>query len=180
MFGTVKGCVLRPYPFRYCLANPKSQRCPYRKSHPGWRRSSDGLPSRRDARSLEAARRIPRRIVPIACGPRSRDGIPPPAAACVEAVCASQAPVAYNRWLCQLSSLLGAALSGCGAIRSSSFQNTERDGCPAHVVKAPRSARNVLTHARSRAEEVSEFVRNTRRFQPCLSIRTCYGRLLRR
>ena len=71
--------------------------CPYRKSHPGWRRSSDGLPSRRDARSLETARRVPRRIVPIAGGPRSRDGIPPPAAACAEAVRASQAQVAHNR-----------------------------------------------------------------------------------
>jgi hypothetical protein len=60
--------------------------------------------------------------------------------------------------LCQLSSLLGATFSGCGASCSSSFQNTKRDGCPAHVVKAPCSGGNVLAHARSRAEEVAEFV----------------------
>jgi len=41
---------------------------------------------------------------------------------------------------------------------SSSFQHTECDGCPAHVVKAPRSGGNVLAHARTRAEEVPEFV----------------------
>jgi transposase len=33
--------------------------------------------------------------------------------------------------------------------RSSSFQHTERDGCPAHVVKAPCSGGNVLAHARN-------------------------------
>jgi hypothetical protein len=42
--------------------------------------------------------------------------------------------------------------------RSSSFQHTERDGCPAHVVKAPCGGRNVLAHARTRAQEVPEFV----------------------
>jgi hypothetical protein len=60
--------------------------------------------------------------------------------------------------LCQLSSLLGATFLGCGASRSSSFQNTERGGCPAHIVKAPCSGGNVLAHARPRAEEVPEFV----------------------
>jgi hypothetical protein len=49
-------------------------------------------------------------------------------------------------------------ISGCGASRSSSFQNTERDGCPAHVVKAPCSGGNVLAHTRSRAKEVPELV----------------------
>ena len=52
----------------------------------------------------------------------------------------------------------GATCWGCGASRSSSFQDTERDGCPAHMVKAPCSGGNVLAHARSRAEEVPEFV----------------------
>ena len=61
-------------------------------------------------------------------------------------------------WLCQLSSLLGATFLGCGASRLSSFQDTERDGCPAHMMKAPCSGGNVLAHARSRAEEVPEFV----------------------
>ena len=60
--------------------------------------------------------------------------------------------------LCQLSSLLGATFLGCGASRLSSFQDTERDGCPAHMMKAPCSGGNVLAHARSRAEEVPEFV----------------------
>ena len=55
-------------------------------------------------------------------------------------------------------SLLGATFSGCGASYSGSFQNTKRDGCPAHVAKAPCSRGNVLAHARSRAEEVPEFV----------------------
>lgn len=63
-----------------------------------------------------------------------------------------------RRRLCQLSSLLGATFLGCGASRSSSFQNTERGGCPAHIVKAPCSGGNVLAHARPRAEEVPEFV----------------------
>src|ERR1700733_11755539 len=58
----------------------------------------------------------------------------------------------------QLSSLLGATFSGCGASRSSSFHNTERDGCLAHVVKAPCSGGGGLAHARSRAKEVPEFV----------------------
>ena len=47
---------------------------------------------------------------------------------------------------------------GYGAPGSSRFQHTESDGCPAHVVKAPRSGGNVLAHARTRAEEVPEFV----------------------
>src|ERR1700733_5786215 len=58
----------------------------------------------------------------------------------------------------KLSSLLGATFSGCGASRSSSFHNTERDGCLAHVVKAPCSGGDVLAHARSRAKEVPELV----------------------
>jgi hypothetical protein len=45
--------------------------CPYRKSHPGWHRCRDRVPSRRDDRYLEAARRLARRIIHIACGPRS-------------------------------------------------------------------------------------------------------------
>ena len=63
-----------------------------------------------------------------------------------------------SQGLCQLSSLLGATFLGCGASRLSSFQDTERDGCPAHMMKAPCSGGNVLAHARSRAEEVPEFV----------------------
>ena len=51
----------------------------------------------RDARPLEAARRVRRRIVQIAGGARSRDGISPPATACVEAVRASQAQVTHSR-----------------------------------------------------------------------------------
>jgi hypothetical protein len=47
---------------------------------------------------------------------------------------------------------------GCGASRSSSFQNTEDDGCAAHVVKAPGSGGNVLAHARPGAQEIPEFV----------------------
>jgi transposase len=49
--------------------------------------------------------------------------------------------------LCQLSSLLGATFLGCGPSRSSSFQDTKHDGCPAHMVKAPCSGGNVLAHA---------------------------------
>jgi hypothetical protein len=62
----------------------------------------------------------------------------------------------YRAGLCQLSSLSEATFSGCGASRLSSFQNTQRDGCPAPVVKAPCSGGKVL--ARSRAKEVPEFV----------------------
>jgi hypothetical protein len=51
----------------------------------------------RDARPLEAARRVRRRIVRIAGGARSRDGISPPATACAEAVRASQAQVTHSR-----------------------------------------------------------------------------------
>ena len=51
----------------------------------------------RDARPLEAARRVRRRIVQIAGGARSRDGISPPATACAEAVRASQAQVTHSR-----------------------------------------------------------------------------------
>src|SRR6516165_10451501 len=58
----------------------------------------------------------------------------------------------------QLSSLLGAILVGCEASRSNSFQNTERDGCPAHMVKAACGGGNVLAHARSGAKEVPELV----------------------
>jgi hypothetical protein len=59
---------------------------------------------------------------------------------------------------CQLSSLPGATFISCGAIRSSSFQDTEHDDCPAHMAKAPCGGGNVLAHARSGAEEVPEFV----------------------
>src|SRR6516162_5091170 len=65
--------------------------CGYRKSHPGWRSCRDGLSSFRDDRPLEAARRIARRSVQIACGSRSRDGISPASACCLEAVGASEA-----------------------------------------------------------------------------------------
>ena len=50
----------------------------------------------------------------------------------------------YRAGLCQLSSLSGATFSGCGASRLSSFQNTQRDGCPAPVVKAPCSGGKVV------------------------------------
>ena len=45
--------------------------CRCRKSHPGWRGCSDGLPSRWDDRPLEAAWRVPRRTVQITGGPRA-------------------------------------------------------------------------------------------------------------
>jgi hypothetical protein len=48
--------------------------------------------------------------------------------------------------------------SGCEARRSSSFQNTERDRRPAHMMEAPCGSGNVLAHSRSRAEEVPELV----------------------
>jgi len=47
---------------------------------------------------------------------------------------------------------------GLRASHSSSFQNTERDGGTAHMVKAPCGGGNVLAHARSSAKEVPEFV----------------------
>ena len=47
---------------------------------------------------------------------------------------------------------------GCGASRSNSFQNTERDGCPAHMMKPACGGGNVLAHARSGAKEVPELV----------------------
>ena len=59
---------------------------------------------------------------------------------------------------CQLSSLLEEQFLGYRASRSSNFQDTECDGCPAHMLKAPCSGRNALAHARSRAEEVPQFV----------------------
>jgi hypothetical protein len=40
----------------------------------------------------------------------------------------------------------------------SNLQDTERDGCPAYMVKAPCSGGNVLAHARPRAEQVPQFV----------------------
>src|SRR5438874_392216 len=52
---------------------------------------------RRDDRPLEAARRIARRTVQIACGSRSRDGISPPAATCPEAIRAGEAQAAHCR-----------------------------------------------------------------------------------
>src|SRR5499427_2855637 len=63
----------------------------------GWRRCRDGLSSVRDDRPLEAARRIARRTIQIACGSRSGDGISPPAACCPEAVGASEAQAAHCR-----------------------------------------------------------------------------------
>jgi hypothetical protein len=60
--------------------------------------------------------------------------------------------------LCQLSSLVGATFLGGEASRSSSFQNTECDGCPTDVVKASYSGGDVLAHLRSRAEKISKFV----------------------
>src|SRR6516164_4231985 len=71
--------------------------CGYRKSHPGWRRCRDGLSSLWDDRPREAARRIARRSVQIACGSRSRDGISPASACCLEAVGASEAQAARCR-----------------------------------------------------------------------------------
>src|SRR5277367_6933969 len=71
-------------------SNEELHTCGYRKSHPGWRRCRDGLSSLQDDRPLEAARRIARRSVQIACGSRSRDGISAPAASCPEAVRASE------------------------------------------------------------------------------------------
>src|SRR5215831_11461750 len=71
--------------------------CGYRKSYPGWRRCRDGLSSLRDARPLEAAQRIARRTVQIACGSRGRNGISPPAACRPEAVGASEAQAAPCR-----------------------------------------------------------------------------------
>src|SRR5690348_16683959 len=56
-----------------------------------------GYSHRRDDRPLEAARRIARRTVQIACGSRSRDGISPPAACCPAAVGASEAQAAQCR-----------------------------------------------------------------------------------
>src|SRR5208283_4531832 len=42
--------------------------------------------------------------------------------------------------------------------RSSSLQDTKRDGCLAHVTKTPRSGRNVLAHTRPAAQEIPEFI----------------------
>ena len=83
-------------------ANPRlasNLSCGYRKSHPGWRRCRDGLSSLWDDRPLEAARRIARRSVQIACGSRSRDGISPPAACCAAAIRAGEAQAALCRSL---------------------------------------------------------------------------------
>src|SRR5215472_9479430 len=65
----------------------------------GWRRCRDGLSSVRDDRPLEAARRIARRTIQIACGSRSGDGISPPAACCPAAVRTGEAPAAHCRSL---------------------------------------------------------------------------------
>ena len=123
---------------------------------PGFGRSLSATPdaakSRKPHRDLSEKRRY--RMVPVvfhaanvatASAIRSSNGMAP-------------GLLGNDLRLCQLSSLLGATLLGCGASRSSSFQNSERDGCPAHIVKAPCSGGNVLAHARSRAEEVPEFV----------------------
>ena len=56
-----------------------------------------GYSHRRDDRPFEAARRVARRTVEIACGSRSRDGISPPAACRPEAVGASKAQAAPCR-----------------------------------------------------------------------------------
>jgi RNA-directed DNA polymerase len=64
----------------------------------------------------------------------------------------------YGEGLCQLSSLLEEQFLSRRASRLSSFQDTECDGCPTHVLKAPRSGGNMLAHTRSRAQEVPEFV----------------------
>ena len=50
------------------------------------------------------------------------------------------------------------AILGCGASRSSNFQDAENNGCSTHELKAPCSGRNMLAHTRSRAQEVPEFV----------------------
>src|SRR5215472_4571610 len=71
--------------------------CGDRKSYPGWRGCRDGLSSLCDARPLEAAQRIARRTVQIACGSRGRNGISPPAACRPEAVRAGKAQVERRR-----------------------------------------------------------------------------------
>ena len=79
---------------------------------------------------------------------------------CFSALPARSSLVERRRALSLLSWALSAfepargAFSCCEASRLSSFQNTERDGYPAHVVKAPRGGGNVLAYARSGAEEV--------------------------
>src|SRR5438477_629065 len=65
----------------------------------GWRRGRDGLSSLRDDRPLEAAGRIARRTVQIACAARSRDGISPPAACYPAAVRSGEAQAAHCRSL---------------------------------------------------------------------------------
>src|SRR5215471_15312585 len=65
----------------------------------GWRRCRDGLSSLRDDRPLEAARRIARRTIQIACGSRSGDGISLPAACRPAAVRTGEAPAAHCRSL---------------------------------------------------------------------------------
>ena len=48
--------------------------------------------------------------------------------------------------------------SGRRASHSSSFQDTERDRCSAHIVEAPCGGRNVLAHVGPAAQKVTEFV----------------------
>ncbi len=59
---------------------------------------------------------------------------------------------------CQVSCLGISRGSRRGASHSSGFQATERDGCPAHVVKAPCRGGNRLAHVRSAAGKVSELI----------------------
>jgi hypothetical protein len=49
------------------------------------------------------------------------------------------------------------ALAGRASVHAAS-RIPSGDGCPAHIVKAPCTGGNVLAHARSRAQEVPEFV----------------------
>src|SRR5215468_1072209 len=72
-------------------------RCGYRKWYPGWRRCRNGLSSFWDAWPPEAAQRIARRTVQIACGSRGRNGISAPAACRPETVRASKAQAAHRR-----------------------------------------------------------------------------------
>jgi hypothetical protein len=58
---------------------------------------------------------------------------------------------------CQLSRLHTGHMAGCRA-RLGGLQDAERDRRSAHVTESSRSRRNVLAHAGSAAQEVSEFV----------------------
>src|SRR6516165_5036204 len=73
--------------------------CGYRESHPAGAAAAMDYSHRRYDRPPEAARRIARRSVQIACGSRSRDGISPPAACCAAAIRAGEAQAAHCRSL---------------------------------------------------------------------------------